>query len=379
MQNRELVFDIFGIKVDFGWGSLDRLGAHAKRLNAKKAFIVTDEGIEKCGFVEKTVGLLKKSGIDYQVYKDISSNPTDNEVVSGAKIYRDAGCDLIFGIGGGSPMDAAKGICVMAVHDDPIDQYYGIGVEKIINKLPPLILIPTTSGTGSEVSRSGIITNTKKQRKEVLRSGMATLALVDPSLTVDLPNFLTAATGIDALSHNLEALETNIFNPIAEAIAFEGVQLVAQSLVRVVENGKSQKDRENMAMASLMGALAFQKGLCIAHSMAHQVSAVFGAHHGVSIGIMLPHSMEFNLDFAREKLQKIATAFGNKDNSPINAINEVRSLILKIGLPSRLSEIGVKEEGLKVMSKMAMDDWCVKFNPRPVNESDMLSLYQKAY
>jgi alcohol dehydrogenase class IV len=276
-------------------------------------------------------------------------------------------------------MDAAKGISVMAVHDEPIDQYYGVGVENIVNPLPPMILIPTTAGTGSETSRSGIITNTAKKRKEVLRSGMANVALVDPSLTLGMPPFLTAATGLDALSHNIEALETNVYNPIAEAIAYEGIRLIAQSLVRAVEDGTCQSAREDMAMASSMGALAFQKGLCISHSIAHQISPMFGTHHGVAIAVTLPYTMEFNISAAPDKFSRIASAFGCADPTPEKAVDEVRKLIKRIQLPSSLSEIGVPKESLDEIAKNAMNDWCIKFNPKPVSEKDINVLCQQAF
>lgn len=379
MQAQDINFDIFGVRVAFGWCALKKLGRQAVGLGSKKALIVTDSGVTSLGIPEMAADVLKAEGVDYVIYKDVSPNPTDLNVQEGAKIFKAESCDLIIGLGGGSPMDAAKGVQVLVAHPEPLHQYFGLdGMEKIVNKMPPLIEITTTSGTGSETSSGAVISDTKRKVKCLLASGRPTLALVDPALTVGMPAHLTAATGIDALSHNIEALLTPMYHPIAEAIAIEGIRLVAKNLVTAVEDGKNQQARSQMAMASSMGALAFQKGLGVCHSLSHQVSAEYGVHHGLAIAILLPHTMEFNLEAARDKMTRIAFAMGEMSPSPEAAIKAVVRLNEKICLPATLSEVGVSEEGIPRMARNAMDDWCHRNNPRACTEEDMKALFLKA-
>lgn len=379
MEDQELYFEVFGCRIKFGWNALDTLGSHANNFGAKKALIVTDEGVFSVGIPERVSSILKKGGVESVIFKDISPNPTDMNVQKGARTYKEESCDLIIGVGGGSPLDAAKGIAVLASHKGPLHQYFGFkGQEKIINPMPPFVLIPTTSGTGAEASRGAIITDTERNIKCRLGAGMPSLALVDPYLTIGLPPYLTAATGIDALSHNIEAFLSPRYHPVAEAIAYEGIHLVTENLMTAVENGKDRRARTNMAMASTMGALAFQKGLGVTHSLAHQLSPEYGVHHGVANAILLPHTMEFNREVTDEKLTRISLAMGETSPSPDTAIQAVARLSQKAGLPMKLSEVNVLESGISKMARNAMEDWCHVNNPRPCTESDMDMLFHKA-
>jgi alcohol dehydrogenase class IV len=379
MQAQDINFDIFGVRVAFGWHILKTLGKQAVELRSRKALIVTDRGVASLGIPEMAADVLKAEKVDSVMYQDVSPNPTDLNVQDAAKIFRERSCDLIIGLGGGSPMDAAKGVRVLVAHPEPIHKYFGFnGMEKIVNKMPPLIEITTTSGTGSETSSGAIIIDTKRKVKCLLVSGMPTLALVDSALTVGMPAHLTAATGMDALSHNIEALLTPRYHPIAEAIAIKGIWLVAKNLVTAVEEGKNQQARSQMAMASAMGALAFQKGLGVCHSLSHQVSSEYGVHHGLANAILLPHAMEFNLEAARDKMICIAFAMGEMSPSPEAAIKAVAQLNMKIGLPTTLSEVGVLEKGIPRMARNAMDDWCHRNNPRICTGEDMKRLFFKA-
>lgn len=379
MVDEHIYFEIFGACVDFGWNALENLPEHIARFGTKRALIVTDGGVASLGIPENVATVLEKIKIDSVIFNGISPNPTDQNLHDGVKMYKEADCDLIIGVGGGSPMDAAKGIQVYSSHPEPFDQYFGIeGAEKIVNKMPPHIAVPTTSGTGSETSRGAIITDTDRNVKRVIRSGTPSLALVDPALTVDMPAELTAATGMDALSHNIEALLSNIYHPAAEAIAFEGIRLVAENLIRAAEEGENRKARTNMAMASSMGALAFQKGLGVTHSLSHQLSAEYGVHHGLANAILLPHTMAFNRGAAGDKLTRISFAMGEKSPSPKAAVAAVSRLNQKLCLPLKLSEVNVLEDGIPLMAKNAMEDWCHPKNPRPCTEEDMKSLFLKA-
>jgi 4-hydroxybutyrate dehydrogenase len=355
------------------------LGPYAGKNNAKKALIVTDSGVAAAGIPEQIVAALKTAGIDSVIFDGVSENPTDTNVEVGAKQYKEASCDLIIGLGGGSPMDAAKGIRVLVSHPEPLHRYLDIkGGDNIVNPMPTLIDIPTTSGTGSETSRGAVITDTEQRRKRVLRSGMPSLALVDPALTVSMPPKLTAATGMDALSHCIEAFLSPQYHPAAEAVAFEGIRLVAENLPNAVEDGNNQEARTQMAMASSMGALAFQKGLGATHSLSHQLSSEFGIHHGVANALLLPHTMTFNLDLTKDKMRRIAFAMGETSLEPEAAAAAVAALNKKIGLPEKLSELNVSEEGIAIMARNAMMDWCHPFNPRPCTEEDMKTLYLNA-
>lgn len=379
MGNQNLYFEIFGSCIEFGWDALNTLGEHAKSHGAKKALIVTDEGVVSIGIPERVSSVLKKAGIESMTFKDVSPNPTDINVQNGANAYKAESCDLIIGVGGGSPVDAAKGVRVLASHTGPLKQYFGFdGAEKIVNPMPSLIAIPTTSGTGAETSRGAIITDTDRNTKCLLRSGMPSLALVDPELTIDMPPHLTAATGMDAMSHHIEAFLSPQYHPVAEAIAQEGIRLVADNICEAAENGQNRKARINMAMASTTGSLAFQKGLGVTHSLAHQLSTEYDVHHGVANAILLPHTMEFNREVAEEKLIRIARAMGEKSPSPETAIQAMARLIERVGLPTKLSEVNVVEAGIPVMSGNAMDDWAHLNNPRPCNESEMAMLFRKA-
>jgi len=379
MSDKSVFFEIYGVRVQFGWNSLCTLGAHASAFNAKRALIVTDGGVAAVGIPEQIVAALKSDGIDSVIFGGVSENPTDVNVQTGVKQFKDASCDLIIGLGGGSPMDAAKGIRVLASHLEPLHQYLGLkGAENIVNPMPPLIEIPTTSGTGAETSRGAVITDTQKKIKSVLRSGMPSLALVDPALTVSMPPKLTAATGMDALSHCIEAYLSPQYHPTAEAIAFEGIRLIAEYLVTAVENGNHQEARTQMAMASSMGALAFQKGLGVTHSLSHQLSSEYNIHHGVANALLLPHTMAFNLDLTRDKMRRIAFAMGETSLKPEAAISAVKALNKQIGLPEKLSELKVSEDRIPLMARNAMTDWCHSNNPRPCTEEDMKALYLEA-
>jgi alcohol dehydrogenase len=241
------------------------------------------------------------------------------------------------------------------------------------------------SGTGSEVSTGSVITDTEINRKRIIRHIPPSLAVVDPELTISVPPHLTAATGIDALSHSIEAYVTNWYNPMAEAIAIAGIKLIVNNLRRAVENGSDLEARKNMSMASMMGALAFNKGLGASHSLSHQLSTEANVHHGVANAIMLPHTMEFNLDFAVEKYADIAQAMGVNTSgmsvvqSARASIQAVKELCRDIGLPDHLSSVGVNQDSIPTMAEKAMEDHCRLMNPRICTKEDMSTLYKSAF
>jgi 1,3-propanediol dehydrogenase len=306
--------------------------------------------------------------------------------MDGVQLFKKTGCNAVLGVGGGSPLDASKAIQVMVAHPGEIHEYFGVAAaSKISLPRPYLIAIPTTSGTGSEVSRGAVITSTKTNTKSLIRTGPSSLAIVDPEMTLTMPPFLTAATGMDALSHHIEARVSNQYQPVCSALALEGIRLVGQSLRKAVEMGNDLDARLDMAVASMTGALAFQKGLGAVHSLAHQLSTEADVHHGVANSIMLPHVMRYNLLQSQEELALIAKALGAKidSRSTADAAEQaclaVSRLASEIGLPQRLGEVGVKESQIPAMAEKAMTDWCHPFNPRSCSKSDMVALYQAAY
>jgi len=375
--------------IQFGFGAIANLGMHLQRMDAKRALIVTDKGIVKAGILAKATSSLDSAKIDHFVFDGVQPNPTDKNVDAGISVYRDSSCDSIIGLGGGSAMDAAKGIRVMSSHEGEIDQFYSDagGIGKITPDMPSLISIPTTAGTGSEVSAGAIITDTKQNRKRAIISihNLSNLSLLDPLLTQGMPPGLTASTGMDALSHSVEAYVTTRYHPISEGIALKATEMIGKNLRRAVEEGGDIQARGEMLMASTMGALAFQKGLGAVHSLAHQLSTEADIPHGVANSIMLPYVMEFNLEYAKELYADIASALGaditgmSVDEAAHAGIAQVRQLSREIGVPQSLSEVGLKRESLQRMAKNAMLDHCCMLNPRPCTEEDMLRLYEIAF
>jgi alcohol dehydrogenase len=280
-------------------------------------------------------------------------------------------------------MDAAKGIEIVSSHPGNISKYYY--PEMGTQEMPALIAIPTTSGTGSEVSRGGVITNTGINQKQLVFTGPPVLALVDPELTSTMPPLLTAATGMDALCHSVEAYVSNQYNPLAGAIAIAGIKLVAENLRRAVEDGTDMEARSNMAIASTMGALAFSKGLGAVHSLAHQLSTDADIPHGVANAIMLPPVMEFNLEFATQEYADIASAMGvdTRGMSVMEAakasVESVRQLSQDIVIPGRLRDAGLKAESIPAMAVKAMTDHCHMSNPRGCTQENMTALYEAAF
>ncbi len=382
MDNELLSTEIFGASTEFGIGSVKNLGQHTEKFGVDRLLIVTDEGVIKAGIIDKVIQQLDAAGVKHCIFHDVQPNPIDRNVMDGLEVYRKNDCDAILGVGGGSPIDAAKAIRFMVGHPGHVSEYY---YETPIREMPVLIAIPTTSGTGTEVSGGGVITDTRENRKKIVISGAPSLALVDPELTLSMPPSLTAATGMDALSHSVEAYTSNRYNPLAGAIAIAGIKLVAENLRTAVKNGADVEARKNMAMASTMGALAFSKGLGAVHSLAHQLSTEADMPHGVANAIMLPHVMEYNLESAARKYADIAQAMGvnihgmHVTEAAQASAESVRQLSQDIGIPDRLSNAGVKAESIPVMAANAMADHCHASNARVCTEESMTAIYRAAF
>ena len=378
----------FPNKIILGVGTINTLAEQLSVFSPNKVLLVTDRGIRQVGLANEVTGRLEAAGIDYAIYDSVHGNPVEADVFDGVEIFQKESCDFVIGMGGGSPLDVAKLICLKATHPLPIAEYEVLngGLDKITSNLPSMLAIPTAAGTGSEVGRGAVVTIKSLGRKALVFSPhlMPKVAIVDPELTVGLPKTLTAATGMDALTHNLESYLSTVYHPICDGIALAGVKLVAQNLRRAVHNGSDLEARGAMMMAAMMGAIAFQKELGVNHSLAHPLSTVADLHHGLANAILLPYTMAFNKDAAADQLKDIAGAFGvnihplSPEQAAQAAIDQVTQLCKDIGIPSRLREVNVKSEMIPRLAEQAMADQCHLTNPRPCTEGDMIDLYQQA-
>ena len=378
----------FPNKIIFGVGTIDTLAEQLSAFSPEKVLLVTDKGIGEVGLANEVTQRLEAARIDYAIFDGVHGNPVEADVFDGVDVFQKEGCDFVIGMGGGSPLDVAKLICLKATHLQPLAEYEILngGLEKISSDLPSMLAIPTAAGTGSEVGRGAVVTIKSLDRKALVFSPhlLPKVAIVDPELTVGLPKTLTAATGMDALTHNLESYLSTVYHPICDGIAFAGVKLVARNLRRAVDNGSDLKARGAMMMAAMMGAIAFQKELGVTHSLAHPLSTVSGLHHGLANAILLPYTMAFNKNAARDQLKDIAAVFGvnihalSPEEAAQAAINQVTQLCKDIGIPSHLREVNVKAEMIPRLAQQAMVDQCHLTNPRPCTEQDMINLYRQA-
>jgi 4-hydroxybutyrate dehydrogenase len=385
MSNGVSTFD-FPTRVLFGAGALTRLVGEVSRCQMRRPLLVTDAGVIRAGIAAQVEAASPSA--QFVVFSDVNPNPTEQNVLDGLAQYRAGGCDGVIAVGGGSPLDAAKVMRLGVTHSLPLEQYDDQldGSEKITANLPAMIAIATTSGTGSEVGRSAVILLKATDRKTVIFSPhlIPNVAIDDPQLTIGMPPPLTAGTGLDALTHNVEAYLAKGYHPMCDAIALSGTRLAVANLAAAVRNGRDLTARTNMMMASMMGAVAFQKGLGATHSLAHPLSSINGLHHGTTNGVLLPHVLEFNRVSSEERLRDLALAMGlDVTHQPPSAaasaaIQRIRDLLVEVGVPDRLRELGIRREMIGALSKKAMQDACHLLNPRPCSEADMAALYQQA-
>jgi 4-hydroxybutyrate dehydrogenase len=379
----------FPTPVTFGPGAIERLADRLAEAGVHRPLIVTDPGLRPTRTFERVVQVLDREGVPYVVFADVHGNPLEEDVQEAGRAYQAGGCDGLIGLGGGSAMDVAKVVAVRVTHEGPLSDFEAQagGMDRIVQPLPPILAIPTTAGTGSEVGRSGVITVPSLGRKVMIfHPGlMPARVIADPELTLSLPPFLTAATGMDAFTHCLESLTAPIFHPICDAIAVGGLELVVRFLERATKNGQDIEARAHMMVAAMMGAMAFQKDLGAAHSLAHPLSTEYGMHHGHANALALPAVMRFNLELAAPHYARLAGMFGvtaqglTEREAASEAIREVEALNSRLGLPTRLRDCGVPESGLEALSAKAYADACHKTNIRPCTQADLLALYRECW
>lgn len=371
----------FPTTIRFGAGASKELGDYLLRNNLLNPLIVTDATVAQLTFFKEIISDLKKKNITVEVFSDIHKNPVKSDVYKGADAYDQTKRDSVIGIGGGAALDVARAIVLRINHREDLFKYDDLigGDIYVTNDVPHFITVPTTAGTGSEVGRSAIIADDETHQKKILFSPklLAKIVFADPLLTMDLPPFVTAATGMDALTHNMEAFLAKMPHPLCEGIALEGISLINASLEKAT-NKPDLESRSNMLIASLMGAVAFQKGLGIVHSLAHPLSSLLDTHHGLANAVNIPYGMEFNIEGFEDKFRRIARTLELENETGHTVVKYLFDLNSKINIPHKLRDIGVKQEHVETLADLAFADFAHPNNPKPVSREDFRNLYSKA-
>jgi alcohol dehydrogenase len=371
-------------EIVYGPGALHLAGHHAHNFGASKALIVSDPGVQQAGWTGKVEASLKAEGIPYAVFNGVTSNPKDHEVMAGAEFYRSRGCDLILAVGGGSPMDCAKGIGVVVGNDRNILTFEG--VDEVPGPGPPLIFIPTTAGTSADVSQFAIITDSKRKVKIAIVSKMVIpdIAIVDPVTTVTMPPALTASTGMDALCHAFEAYVSTAGSMLTEIVALEAVRLVINNVDGAYRYPDNMNYRDHMMMASMMAGLAFSNAsLGLVHAMAHSLGGAFDLAHGECNAMLLDKVVRFNYSAAAEKYARLADTMGvrhpknDPDEAASNLSANIAALRQGLGITLRLSDFGVREADLPQLAVFASQDPCLSTNPRAATLDQIEAVFKE--
>ena len=381
MQLNQIYQYNFPTTIRFGAGSSKELGDYLLKNDLLNPLIVTDSTVVQLDFFKAIINDLKRKNISVEVFTDIHKNPVKSDVYRGTDVYDATHRNAIIGIGGGASLDVARAIVLRVNHREDLFKYDDLvgGDVYVTNDVPHFITIPTTAGTGSEVGRSAIIADDETHQKKILFSPklMAKIVYADPLLTMELPSFITAATGMDALTHNMEAFLAKMDHPMCDGIALEGILLISQSLEKAVNN-PDLESRSKMLIASLMGAVAFQKGLGVVHSLAHPLSSLLDTHHGLANAVNIPYGMQFNIAGFEHKFKRIARTLELKEENGEAVVQYLFDLNSKINIPHRLRDIGVKDEHIETLADLAIADFAHPNNPKPVSREDFKQLYLKA-
>jgi len=368
-----------------GENRIQDLGLACKNLNIKKPLLVTDNGLAKNKIISNAVKILKDKDISVEIFSNVIGNPTGTNVNDGVNLFNRNNCDGVIAFGGGSGLDVGKAIAFMSGQTLSIWDFEDIGdnwTKANSNKIAPIIAIPTTAGTGSETGRASVILNEETGVKKIIfhPKFLPSIVILDPILTINLPPKITAATGMDAFAHNLEAYCSPGYHPMADGIALEGMKLIDQWLLKAFKDGSNIEARMNMLTAASMGSTAFQKGLGAIHSLSHPVNAINNIHHGLSNAIFMPYVLTFNKDVIENKIIKICHYLELKDQSFDGFINWILDLRKQLGIPHKLSEV-IKEENFNInrLSEMAIVDPSTGGNPKKLTVEDMKSMYQHSF
>jgi alcohol dehydrogenase len=372
--------------VIFGVGVLAEVGQAVKRQGGTRVFVVSDPGVAEAGWTGEALGHLTRAGVASELWTGVTPNPKDREVEAGCRAYLAGQCDVLVAVGGGSCIDAAKAIAVLAAHGGTITDYAGVG--KVPGPLPPTVMVPTTSGSGSDVSQFCVITDTSRQIKATIggRALVPDISVTDPRALRTLPPDITAYTAVDALSHAVESYVSQAANFLSDAHALAAIRGVAEHLFPALDDPGDLRAREGLARASLQAGLAFTNALLgAAHAISHQIGGRTDLPHGLLNAIILPHVMEFNAPVAAGRLAEVAVAIGvaTPAAGPAAAARAaaewVRELTLKAGLPASLREIGISQSQIPDFARNALRDAYIVTNPRPVGEEDARAICRAAW
>ena len=365
-----------------GENRIKDLGTACKKLNINKPLLVTDNGLAKGKIIEDSIALLKKENLPVEVFSNVDGNPTGSNVEEGVEFYKNNKCDGVIAFGGGSGLDVGKAIAFMSGQSLSIWEFEDVGdnwSKANSDAIAPIVAVPTTAGTGSETGRASVILNEKTGEKKIIfhPKFLPSIVILDPVLSLELPPKITAATGMDALAHCLEAYCAPGFHPMADGIAIEGMRLINKWLLKAFKNGKDIEARMNMLTAASMGSTAFQKGLGAIHSLSHPVNALNNIHHGLSNAVFMPYVLTFNKKEIEQRIIKLCEYLDLKDNSFDGFLNWVLDLRKELNIPHKLSEvIEEKDFDIEKLSKMALADPSTSGNPKKLTVDDMRTMYQ---
>jgi alcohol dehydrogenase len=372
-------------EVVFGWGALSEAGFAARRLGARRPFVVTDAGLVEAGWWQELAGHLTAAGLHPSVWLGLTPNPKDHEVAAGAVRYLESGCDVVVGLGGGSVIDAAKAIAVVASNGGQILDYEG--VDKVTAAIPPTVMCPSTAGTGADVSQFAVITDTTRRLKATLigRALVPDISITDPRLLTTMPADLAAATGLDALTHGIEAHVSRAAGPLTDVHALHAIHLISRWLRRTLSHPDDAEALTGMAQASLEAGLAFTNAILGAtHAMSHQVGGLLDLPHGVVNGVLLPHVIRFNARSSPGRFLPVARAMGldvtglPDEVAAERAAEEVGRLAADLGCPRSLAELGVREADIDTLAVTTLGDACLSTNPRDADQADIATLFRAA-
>jgi alcohol dehydrogenase class IV len=369
----------------FGLGAIDLVGQYARNFGARKAFVVTDEGVRSCGVIQKVCSLLQDEGLEHSLFSAVTPNPRAEEVMEGAERYSSENCDVIIAVGGGSPMDCAKGIGIVTTNGRNVLDFEGIDNVEIPG--PPLICLPTTAGTAADVSQFAIINNQAERIKIAIvsKTMVPDVALIDPAATLTMDGYLTACTGMDALVHALEAYVSTAHSPIIDLHALNAIQLIFANLALVLERPADIELRGKIALASLQAGLAFSNAsLGAVHAMAHSCGGLLDMPHGECNALLIDHVVAFNFSEVPERYTRVAEMIGipvqtmSEQEIQSELLAQLRSLKSAVGITSGLGARGVTAADIPQLARKAMADPCMVTNPREANVRDIEVLYEES-